>query len=102
MPSVELSKLQGIGPTRALSESDRTAIDPRPAAGAAASAKPGIKVEISAGTASDLASPPVDAERVAQIRDALRDGSYPLVPTKIVDAMIAAQISFAIAPAGAE
>ena len=59
-----------------------------------APAAPGVSVEI--GETADAASPPVDAERVQQIRAALRDGSYPLVPTKIVDAMIAAQVSFSV------
>ncbi|MDC8755575.1 flagellar biosynthesis anti-sigma factor FlgM [Erythrobacter sp. sf7] len=95
MPSVELSKLQGIAATRAVSGGDRAQIEPR-AASARNTAAPasGLSVEISG--AVDAASPPVDAERVALIRAALQDGSYPLVPTKIVDAMIAAQVSFAV------
>ncbi|MCZ8134698.1 MAG: flagellar biosynthesis anti-sigma factor FlgM [Porphyrobacter sp.] len=95
MPSVELSKLQGIGAPRAVSTSERAQIETR--AGAAsrpAAASAGVSVEIGGGV--DAASPPVDAERVAEIRAALQDGSYPLVPTKIVDAMIAAQVSFAV------
>jgi negative regulator of flagellin synthesis FlgM len=95
MPSVELSKLQGIAPARAALTSDRAQIETR--AGAAsrpAAAAGGVRVEI--GGAVDAASPPVDAERVAEIRAALQDGSYPLVPTKIADAMIAAQVSFTV------
>lgn len=38
----------------------------------------------------DPGEPPVDAERVAQIRKAIENGSYPVVPAKIADAMIAA------------
>jgi len=96
MPSVELSKLPGVSAARALAASDRAQIEARPRApvpgGTAAS--PGISVEVTGG--SEAVSPPVDAERVAQIRDALKDGSYPLVPTKIVDAMIAAQVSLSL------
>lgn len=33
---------------------------------------------------------PVDTDRVAQIRDALREGRYPLLPARISDQMIAA------------
>jgi negative regulator of flagellin synthesis FlgM len=33
---------------------------------------------------------------VQEIRNALRDGSYPLVPAKIADAMIAAQVSLSL------
>ena len=96
MPSVELSKLSSVGPARALASGERAQIEARtrPAAGAAAAAAPGISLEVSA--ASDAATPPVDAERVSQIKAALRDGSYPLVPTKIADAMIAAQVSLSL------
>ena len=36
------------------------------------------------------AEPPVDGERVAEIRKAVEQGTYPLLPTKVADAMIAA------------
>jgi negative regulator of flagellin synthesis FlgM len=97
MPSVELSKLPGITPARALATSDRAAIESRaPAAPRSPSAAldAGISVEVSA--APEVATPPVDAERVKQIRDAVRDGTYPLVPSKIADAMIAAQVSLSL------
>lgn len=99
MPSIELSKLPGISPARALATSDRAQIDARPH-GAAPGKAPadGISVEVSA--ASDAISPPVDAERVREIRDALRDGSYPLVPARIADAMIAAQVSLSLPDRG--
>lgn len=35
-------------------------------------------------------SMPVDAERVAEIRKAIEEDRYPVVPTRIADAMIAA------------
>lgn len=99
MPSVELSKLQGIGPARALSENDRAPLAARPAS-APAAAKPGLAIEITSAGEVDLASPPVDPDRVEKIRNALREGTYPLLPTQIADAMIAAQVSFAVLPAG--
>jgi len=100
MPSIELSKLPGIGAARALSASDRTPAGARSPVAPAPNHTPtaGISVEVSA--ASDVATPPVDAERVAQIRSALRDGTYPLVPTKIADAMIAAQVSLSLPDRG--
>jgi negative regulator of flagellin synthesis FlgM len=99
MPSVELSKLQAIGASRALSTSDRAQIDARaPAAPRSPAPASGISVEVTAG--ADTAAPPVDAERVQQIRAALRDGSYPLVPTQIADALIAAQVSLALPEKG--
>lgn len=95
MPSVELSKLQGIAASRAVSSSERAQIESRAETPRSAGAPPaGVSVEIDANL--DATNPPVDAERVAQIRAALKDGSYPLVPAKIVDAIIAAQISFSM------
>lgn len=35
-------------------------------------------------------SSPVDAGRVAEIRKAIEEGRYPLIPTRVADAMIAA------------
>ncbi|GAO39780.1 flagellar biosynthesis anti-sigma factor FlgM [Sphingomonas changbaiensis NBRC 104936] len=47
-------------------------------------------------TAKALAAqPPVDTDRVQQIRRALQEGRYPLVPAKIADRMIAAQMKWA-------
>lgn len=52
-----------------------------------ASAKDGAK-----GVQTSLAGsePLVDVERVAVIRKAVEEGRYPVVPTRIADAMIAA------------
>lgn len=36
------------------------------------------------------ASAPVDADRVAEIRKAIEDDRYPVIPTRVADAMIAA------------
>jgi negative regulator of flagellin synthesis FlgM len=35
-------------------------------------------------------TPPVDAERVTQIRKAVESGTYPVLPARIADAVIAA------------
>lgn len=40
--------------------------------------------------ALDPGQAPVDAERVQVIRHAIETGAYPVIPTKIADAMIAA------------
>lgn len=97
MPSVELSKLPGAGATRAIVTGERAQIEARvspDAPAAVGAAVQGITLEVSA--VGDAATPPVDAERVRQIKAALRDGSYPLVPTKIADAIIAAQVSLSL------
>lgn len=95
MPSVELSKLPSASAPRAVAAGERAQIEARPRLqGSAAPAAPGISLEVTAS--ADNAGPPVDAERVSQIKAALRDGSYPLVPTRIADAMIAAQVSLSL------
>lgn len=53
-----------------------------PATTAAATFQPSI--------ALDPGAAPVDAERVQVIRKAIESGTYPVLPTKIADAMIAA------------
>jgi negative regulator of flagellin synthesis FlgM len=103
MPSVEISKLQGISPARALSESDRAPSPPHAVNAAAPSlAKPGLAVEVDPALAGGVTNPPIDTDRVEQIRAALRDGTYPLVPVRTADAMIAAQVSFADARQGGQ
>ena len=44
----------------------------------------------SASSATAAALPPVDAERVTQIRQAIQQNRYPVIPARIADAMIAA------------
>ncbi len=100
MPSFELSKLQGISAPRALSESDRMQTDARPGRAdsnmATGADRPGVALEI--GATFDAASAPVNQDRVQQIRKALQDGTYPLHPTRIADAIIAARVSFEVEP----
>lgn len=98
MSSIELNRLQAVTGPRALSEADRTPTETRaqqsrtPPSGS--TAQNGVSIEVA--STIDSSSPPVDQDRVAEIREALKDGSYPLVPTEIADAMIAAQLSFRI------
>lgn len=53
-----------------------------------ASASP--PAELSASDALDPGAPPIDAERVSMIRKAVENGSYPVVPARVADAIIAA------------
>lgn len=66
----------------------------RPAVGANSSVtpnKPGAAApSVEKSAALEPGSPPIDADRVATIRKALENGTYPLIPTRIADAMIAA------------
>ena len=40
----------------------------------------------------DPGAPPIDSDRVELIRKAVESGTYPVVPTKVADAIIAAGI----------
>lgn len=101
MPSFEMNRLQSITGVSPTSAADRAKAKPAPDGGlagsgngtAGGSSTDGISVEV---TAPAQSGPPVDNDRVAEIRNALRDGTYPLVPAKIADAMIAAQLKFEI------
>lgn len=46
------------------------------------------KLAVSAGEMLDPGAPPVDAGRVAEIREAVESGSYPVSPARVADAMI--------------
>lgn len=45
---------------------------------------------VATSDALDPGQAPVDTDRVAEIRKAVESGTYPLLPAKIADAMIAA------------
>ncbi len=50
----------------------------------------GNEIAAAASNVLDAGEPPINHDRVAEIRKAIEDGTYPLVPQKIADAMIAA------------
>ncbi len=50
-------------------------------------------VEVVRRTQFTAQEPSIDQERVEEIRKALAEGSYPLVPAEIADAMIAAKLT---------
>lgn len=90
MPSIELGP-KGPQAARAVSAVDAKKVPQAVPVGsdrAAAVANPNPAVvrsrELEAG------QPPVDVERVQQIRKAIENGTYPMVPTKVSDAIIAA------------
>ena len=99
MPSFEMNRLQSIMGISPVAGSDRAKAKAAPEGGAPGSGglasgsdkAAGVSVEVAAPVQS---GPPVDNDRVAEIRSALRDGTYPLVPAKIADAIIAAQYTF--------
>ncbi|MCB2072920.1 MAG: flagellar biosynthesis anti-sigma factor FlgM [Novosphingobium sp.] len=82
-----------LGPVRPVG-----AVDVKIARQASGQAKPEkssgeeVSAPVVKSEALDPGQAPVDVERVQLIRRAIEAGDYPLVPTKIADAMIAAGI----------
>lgn len=96
MPSFEMNKLQAITGVSSVSNAERagtkSAAEARTSRSAETPARDaGVALEVSGSAPTEA---PFNIDRVAEIRSALRDGSYPLVPTEIADAMIAAQLSY--------
>ena len=48
--------------------------------------------EVATSLTTSAGAAPVNQDRVTQIRDAVQNGNYPVIPTKIGDAMIAAGV----------
>lgn len=89
MSLYDVSKLRSaapLGPAARELSSDRPAARAVTAKGAV---DQGVSVQTEANVSAGVA--PVDSERVQEIRQALRDGNYPLVPSRITDAIIAAR-----------
>lgn len=80
MSRIEIGPLRPLAPVANRSE----------AAQVRTPAPPGRVTATAVNLSLDPGAPPVDAERVAQIRKAIEQGTYPLVPAKVADAMIAA------------
>lgn len=99
MRTLDIGSLHGAGHIRTRSGREDIAPQPSPQGSAAAVARggdAGISVETAIqSTAQDA---PVDTDRVRDIRDALREGTYPLNPAKIADAMIASRLLLGIEP----
>lgn len=53
------------------------------------------ETEVRAAAREMAARPPVDADRVAQIKRALEEGRFPITPSLIADRLIAAELSWA-------
>lgn len=89
MPSIEFGP-KGLQPVRAAQAVDhrqgQTALPGNDRAAEMANAKSAVV----RSRELDPGQPPVDADRVAEIRKAIEQGTYPIVPAKVADAMIAA------------
>lgn len=94
----DMMKLQGVGGAKRLTSGEQTAAPPKADMAKDKTVKPsasgGIAVEVK--TKVDAGKPPVETERVEEIRTALKEGRYPIVPAEITDAMIAARLSLVV------
>jgi len=81
-------ELSGVRPITG-AEARATTATPTPQQPNAAAASPNEPALV-ATTAPQAGAMPVDTERVIEIRKAIESGTYPVLPTKISDAMIAA------------
>jgi negative regulator of flagellin synthesis FlgM len=79
--------LRGVGLIDARTVRSASGARDAPAAAAGASTQ---ATTFQPSEALDPGPAPVDGERVAVIRRAIEAGNYPVIPTKIADAMIAA------------
>lgn len=87
MPPIEVGQVRAIGAIGA--RPSRTAGGEEQAAVAAATAQAST---VQTSSALDAGEAPVEADRVAVIRKAVETGTYPVIPMKIADAIIAAGV----------
>ena len=87
----DVSKIGNLQPVRGAG-ADGKSLNDSARHPAKSDAAPGAGVSVETRGSVSAGSPPIDTDRVSEIREALKDGSYPLVPSKIADAMIAARL----------
>lgn len=93
MSSFDMTKITASLPIRDLT-AQGSAARSGPNADSASARAPAVDggVTVEAATSLGESQPPVDSDRVAQIRSALQQGNYPILPTEIADAVIAAKL----------
>lgn len=90
MSPIEIGASRPVGPVQ-VSTPKSTRAAPAPSTEAAATVETGAAAQVEKSSALDAGqAAPVDVERVKVIRHAIETGTYPVVPAKIADAMIAA------------
>ena len=96
MPPIEVGPARGPLPVDArLARQAGVNSEPAPGAAKPVTVKAAVPATgagraVSISDALDPGEAPVDVERVQLIRKAVESGTYPVVPTRIADAMIAA------------
>ncbi len=85
-----ISGLRPLGAVEVRAGRAAGAVPPAPTPASSASAGAAAMAPFQPSRALDAGEAPMDAERIAVIRRAVQTGAYPVIPTKIADAMIAA------------
>lgn len=88
--------------SKPIAPGDRVALTPVARAAPAPSVQSGTERATVGLQASSLAMavremasrPPVDTERVARIREAVRDGTFPILPATVADHMLALKLNW--------
>ena len=89
MPPIELGPTSSHAP-RAVGPVDARPVKGRAVANDTARSHAAEQSAVARSAALDPGIQPINYERVAQIRKAIEDGRYPVLPMKVSDAMIAA------------
>ncbi len=94
MSPIEIGATRPVGPVQVNTAQTSKASPKMQASGVEntpAALESGVATQVERSSALDAGqAAPVDFERVKVIRQAIERGSYPIIPTKIADAMIAA------------
>lgn len=88
MPPIEIGP-RGPRPVRAIGKTEARST-PGPVANDTARAHASSRSAVVRSAALDPGPVPIDTDRVSVIRKAIQSGSYPVIPTRVADAMIAA------------
>lgn len=89
MPPIEIGP-GGPRPPRAIGPADTRPAGGRAVANETARSHAAASSAVVRSAALDPGTPPVDLDRVAEIRKAIEQDRYPVVPARVSDAMIAA------------
>ncbi len=95
MSPSEIGRIQPVTPGRNIRQ-DHAATAAKSSASLPSESKSENAVKVETSEAANSGQPPIDRSRVEIIRKALENGTYPLSPTKIADAMIAAPLLLSI------
>lgn len=91
MSPADINRIQSAGPAKPIVRDTGSFPLKNPASDASPKMSDAA-VKVEAGTGFDAQQAPIDRSRVDSIRKALEQGTYPLNPARIADAMIAAPL----------